>query len=379
MAGQLIPRGKNVWLVRVFLGRDPQTGKREYLNHTVHGGKKDAQDYLNRKLVERDKGDIKAGMAASIDHLIDRLLLDYKVNGKCHEWAEQVTRKHLRGPFGKMSPKKLTTHALQRYIADRQAEGAANATINHELALLRRALNLGRKATPPVVTTIPEFPMLEENNIRKGFFEDQQYQALLAALPEYLRPVLAFAYYTGCRKGEILKLRWTQVDLKHKVVRLEPGETKNKEARVIPLVSELHAMLTLQWEIRDSKHPECPWVFFGQTGRQILNFRNAWDRSCKRAGLVDEQGEALPLFHDLRRTGVRNLVRAGVSEAVAMRISGHKTRAVFDRYNITDERDLHEAAAKLGSYIGTHRKAAETEAEKIPHTIGTQDQKRPLQ
>jgi len=166
-----------------------------------------------------------------------------------------------------------------------------------------------------------------------------------------LRPVLTFAYYTGCRKGEILSLQWSQLDLLEQIVRLEAGTTKNDEARMIPLAPDLCEVLKMQKSIRDQKYPGCPWVFF-RNGEQILDFRGGWEEACNAAGLWNEQTKKpTKLFHDLRRTGVRNLVRAGVPEAVAMRISGHKTRSVFERYNIVTESDLKSAAKRLGQYI----------------------------
>ena len=108
----------------------------------------------------------------------------------------------------------------------RKAAGRANATINHELSLLRRALTLGARATPPKVTRLLHIPKLEENNVRKGFFERTQYLKLRDALPADIKPVLTFAYYTGCRKGEILMLQWPQVDLLERLVRLEPGRRR---------------------------------------------------------------------------------------------------------------------------------------------------------
>ena len=208
--------------------------------------------------------------------------------------------------------------------------------------------------------------LASEHNVRKGFFEHDQFLALRTALPEYLRPVLTFAYYTGCRRGEILTLRWTQVDLLERVVRLEPGTTKNAEARNLPLTTELYQILAMQKAIRDTKFPMCPWVFFSETGNRVGRFQRSWRTACKAAGLATEVGEPDPLFHDLRRSGVRSLIRAGVPESVAMRISGHKTRSVFERYNIVSERDLHEAARKLETYV-----AGKTNPTQPGHILGT--------
>ncbi len=119
------------------------------------------------------------------------------------------------------------------------------------------------------------------------------------------------------------------MDLNQCVVRLEPGETKNDEGRLIPFAGELLEMLRMQRSIRDQKWLKCPWVFF-RSGKPIKTFNGAWTNACIAAELFQtENGLQIPtrLFHDLRRTGVRNLVRAGVPERVAMAISGHKTRS----------------------------------------------------
>ena len=137
--------------------------------------------------------------------------------------------------------------------------------------------------------------------------------------------MLTFAYYTGCRKAEILALRWNQVDLSERVVRLEPGETKNDESRTIFLTADLYEVLAIQKELRDSLLPGVGPLVFSRAGTRILEFKGAWASACKAAGLTGQDGEPDKLFHDLRRTGVRNLIRAGVPERVAMMISGHKT------------------------------------------------------
>jgi integrase len=278
---------------------------------------------------------------------------------------------HLRPAFGAIQVRHLTTTIIQQYIAKRQKTVAANATINRELALLKRALNLGRKHTPPKVTRVPHIPMLEEKNVRKGFFEHDEYLRLLDNLAPELGAILTFGYHTGCRRGEILALCWHQVDFKEGVIRLDPGTTKNDEARVIPLTPELLRVLLKQKAIRDRDFPACEYVFFRE-GTRILGLRGDWEQACFESGLWTgdrKKGRPTRLFHDLRRTGVRNLIRAGVPERVAMAISGHKTRSVFDRYNIVSETDLKEAAKRLTAYL-----SAKKPGPNSSHTSRTQDE-----
>lgn len=160
------------------------------------------------------------------------------------------------------------------------------------------------------------------------------------------------------------------MDLTERVVRLEPGTTKNDEARLLPLTTELYETLAMQRTIRDTKFPACPWVYFNEAGGKIGQFKRTWRSACAAAGLVPTEGEPDRLFHDLRRSGVRNLIRAGVPESVAMRISGHKTRSVFERYNIVSERDLHEAARKLETYV-----SGKTNSTQPGRTLGTPENK----
>jgi integrase len=148
--------------------------------------------------------------------------------------------------------------------------------------------------------------------------------------------MMSVAYTFGFRKSELMGLRVRQVDLKAWTIRLLPGETKNDKGRTVVMTAEVYREFS---GCLKGKAPD-DLIFTWENGDPVLDFRAAWDNMCTAAGVQ-------VLLHDFRRTAVRNMVRAGVSENVAMKISGHKTRSVFDRYDITNESDLTDAAKKL--------------------------------
>ena len=246
-----------------------------------------------------------------------------------------------RKTFGQFRACRMTSEHIRAHIIRRQSEEVANGTINRELAALKRMYRLASQQTPPLVITTPHIPHLQENNVRQGFFTEEEYKVLRGVLPDHVKVPLIIAYWTGMRAGEILKLQWDQLDLERGLLRLDPGTTKNNRGRLVPLVKEVTESLW-QWKQHVLAHyPACRWVCHYRGKRLRAVPTKSWKKGCARVGVNGK------LFHDLRRTAIRNMVRLSISERIAMEISGHRTRSVFDRYDIVNERDLFDATMCL--------------------------------
>jgi integrase len=310
-----------------------------------------------RRLLKLKEGDIAKGVPmtpkvgrVTVEEILKGVVTDYRVNSKNSlPEVEGRIEKHLLPYFFNRRAANVTTADIQDYVDKRQEAGAANATINRELATLKRGFSLAVRGG--TLISKPYIPMLKEDNVRQGFFEPEQLEAVLRHLNEDLKPIVVFAYITGWRTiSEILPLEWRQVDFGAGMVRLEPGTTKNKEGRLFPMNQELREVLESQKAKTDALQRETgaiiPFVFH-RRGVPIKDFRGAWVRACQRAGIPGR------ILHDFRRTAVRNLERASVSRSAAMKLTGHKTEAVYRRYAIVSEGDLKEAVMKLEAVTGT--------------------------
>ena len=328
--GTLLKRGR-IWYVSYWVeGKQIQRSSK---SANIQDAKRMRDQILGQKA--RGEIGIVAPDQVTCGELLNDLLNHARVNIKASTariW-ELVIEANIRPFFGAFKASAVTTERLKEYRRKRLGHGRTEATCNRELSILRTAFHLGRKCTPPKITNIPFFPMVAESAGRQGFLADDEYQQLRDTLPDYLKPLFVCGYFTGVRVGELLALRWDQVDWEQRFITLNADETKAGFTRAIPVLDG-DMIQWLRWS--QSNADGCPWIF-NRDGSRIKDFRGAWATACESAGVPDLK------FHDLRRTAVRNMRRAGVPQVVRMKISGHRTDSMERRYNIVDVDDVRSA------------------------------------
>ena len=395
--GWTYQRGRNgMWYIGYFVDviKDGRKARRKIGKSTgctkpprKVGGKlkppSEVEDLLRKELNALDAGTwTDASKPLTFDNLLELVKSDWRNTGKkstltLPDGREQSGIRHLRAAFGQMEVTGITALHLNKYSNERQEDKkkpAAVSTVRNELNVLKHGMRLAKKVG--LLAAVPDFPSLKPTNVRTGYFERHELDSILAELPELVRPVAMFMYWTGWRRNEALSRRWQHVDLKAGEIRLEPGETKNGRGRGFPyaIVPELAVIIEQQRAYTDAVERRTGQIvpfLFHRDGRQVKSFRSAWRLACKRVALAaraaTERTTPKAIWkamsreerrgfkgsgripHDFRRTAVRNLVRAGVSQKVAMELTGHLTPSVFERYNITDDRDRRDAVAKLAA------------------------------
>ena len=329
---------------------------KQYRESTGETDEKKAQKFLSRKLKEVHADEIGARpfvgprqQRITVTELLDALAADYKLRGV----DSPQFRSHLkaiRDHFGDWRAVNVSAESVDKFITARlegtaELKGKSPATVNRSTQLLSQAFALAVKRGH--LATAPDIRHLSESgNARHGFFGDREFRTVESNLPPYLRDYARFAYLTGWRKGEIASLRWEDVD--GDVIRLRGENAKNGESRSVTLDGQLGELIGRRKAARKVKTASSVMLadlVFHHDGQLIVDLRKAWATACKLAGCPGK------LFHDLRRTAVRNMVRGGTPEGVAMKISGHKTRSMFDRYNIISESDLREAMQRTQAYL----------------------------
>jgi integrase len=360
--------------------------QREIARHVRTGEKLEANE-KNRREAERflkhRLGEIAAeqhgGRAfvgpqqerVTISELLDGLEMDYKLRDR---WNPKVASnmKPLRKHFGTWRAVDVTSNAIATYIKNLREQGYSNATANRRTQLLGQAFKVAIRNKQ--VSSAPFIPRLSEiGNERQGFFETADFEAVVSHLPEYLRDFCRFGFVTGWRKGSIESLRWS--DVGDDVIYLRAENSKTRKPETIPLQGDLQDIIERRRGAAILKGKEGSTRFaeyvFHQNGEPVGDFRKAWASACVAAGLgkmvcpkcgsesAERKCESCEvethysgkIFHDFRRTASRNMIAAGVPQAVAMKITGHRTDSMFRRYAIVNEEQKREALAKTQKYL----------------------------
>lgn len=370
--GHIFQRGKNkIWYARYYSRGQAYTERCLTEGGEHVKSRNEAEIFLRRKLNEVGAGTFISPQVRNlrVQTLWDSLEAEYKQNGRQLTDIEARWRLHLGPFFGGRKIETITHDEIVQYREARLREGARSATVNRECALLHRMFVLARRAGK--IRELPSFPQqLREDNVRTGFVEDAQFRKIMEGVRElWFRALLVTLYHVGDRRGELIPtrrhpnrgLRVRQVELHNGLIRLDT-KTKTGKARVLPITFDMRPLLEA---CVFGKEPN-DYVFTADNGNPVDEdlLRSAWSRLTQVLGLgsfvpmllgkADKKREVKRwkpslLIHDFRRSATRNLIQRGVSQTVAMSISGHATDSVFRRYQIVSEADILEAGAKISS------------------------------
>ena len=322
---------------------------------TDYTKRSDAAEFLKKRVSDALGGKVVLSKNVTYDDLRALIITDYTNNGQKSLGDLKSTRlPRLDAVFGGSKAIDITTASVERYKTLRLKDGSAPATVNRELAAFKRMFRLGLRQG--MVSTMPYMSMLAEHNVRKGFFELDQFQAILKHLPIEYHPLFELAYITGWRlRSELLSRQWRHVDFNGKGwLRIDAGEAKDVTAgREFQFTSWMREALERQRKfiskVEKKTGSVIPWVFCRPDGVRIHSVYEPWRGACKIAGV-----HRIP--HDFRRTAVRNLERAGVPRTTAMAMIGHKTESIYRRYSIVDQAMLEMGTSKLEALQQTQMK-----------------------
>ena len=373
--GNLYKRGETWWCAFYVDGKQQRESAKTNDEETARVSPQTLKEVhahecnpAERFLTQRDR-------RRTIADLIDALKRDLELRGKNTSQGKSNLAR-VSADFGASRAMNLTAEDVDEYIERRLAEGYAKASINRTTQLLHQAYTLAELPAPRIRR------LSEKGNERRGFFSESEIRLVIANLPESLRDFVLFGYLTGMRRGEIASLEWADVD--GDTIRLRAENAKTGEGRTLPIVGELAELIARRREARQVKVKGTVVLanlIFHRGCLPIAEFRKSWASACCAAGVgklvcpkcsgdVDEKRRCAQcsrewkreelnyagrLFHDLRRSAVRDLIRAGVSAHVAMSISGHKTDSMLRRYDIVDTRDQKAALELRAEYLKTRR------------------------
>jgi integrase len=312
-------------------------------------------DILRRALQRAEtRGKVLAPMRSATARLLGQPPKIERVTSRAKKERERVAAVRL-GAGERMLANRVNEATIDAYMAARKAQGYSAATINRDLAQLRRAFNIAFKTVDeygnPLVKRVPSFELLAEADPRMGFYSEAEFRAIRDRLPGCLPWLVDFYRTVGWRKREVLAITWARVDTVEGLIQLDPGDTKARSwrdpipYREHPVLREVvEHMARLRRQVELARGRIVTHLFFRETGDPIRSFDDAWRAARKAAGLPNKS------IHDFRRTAARDLAMALGDRKKARRVLGAKTDSIFDRYNVTTVDDMRDSMAKLARY-----------------------------
>jgi len=336
--------------------------RREVVGYSIEEAR-DAEGKRRGQKRENRIFDIKRDTRMRFSELKEWYLGLEKVKALASYWRIELSLNKFNSEFGNFIVSQIKSADLENYQAKRRAEGKADATIDQEIGaaktMIFKAFDNGQVSGETLKTFKAVKKLLRgQSNARNRVLSRTEFETLMSKAPRHLKGILATGYYTGMREGEILKLTWDKIDLKERLIRLEASDTKDREPRAIPICDELlEALKAVPRNIQDSH-------VFLYRGKPIRDLRASLKKACRDAGIP--YGRFVRdgfVFHDLRHTFNTYMRKAGVPESVIMEITGHATRAMFDRYNTVDIEDTRKAMEQFQGYLQSSDQTSDQVAE----------------
>jgi integrase len=322
----------------------------EFVGYSIQEAK-DAEGKRRSQKRENRIFDIKPDSKMTFNELTKWYLALSKVKTLSSYWRIELSLRKFNSEFGDMIISHIKPVDLENYQATRHTEGKADATIDQEIGAAKTAIIKAFDNGIVSGDSLKVFRVVKKllkvnSNARDRVLSPEEFQNLLDNSPSYLKAILTTGYYTGMRRGEILNLTWDRVDISNRVIRLMPQDTKDKEARTIPICDNLMTCLKSLPRSITNRH------VFLYRGEPVKDIRASLKGACGGAGIpYGRFTKAGFIFHDLRHTFNTYMRKAGVPESVIMEITGHSTRQMFDRYNTIDLEDTRQAVDQMGAYL----------------------------
>lgn len=350
--GEKLDQAKKAERVRYWIDYYLPGGKRK--REPVGFSIKDAQAAEGKKRGQKKENrlfDVLPEAKMTFQDLTDWYLTLEKVKSLASYSIIEVYLKKFNSQFGDLIVSKIMPEDLENLIEKRKKEGCADGTIDQEIGKVKAMVFKAFDNDKVGGDTIKKFKKIKKRdkgntNARTRIVSPTEFAALMKAAPSHLRPILMMGYFTGMREGEILNLTWDKVDKKKQMIHLTAADTKDREARSIPISNDLQAMFD---NIPKAVHDQHVFLFQGQP---ITDIRTGLRKACAGAGVIYGRFKKGGfIYHDFRHTFNTNMRKAGVPESVIMKITGHSTRAMFDRYNTVDEGDLRQAIEQMKAVV----------------------------